>query len=365
MLPKQLLQYSALIQKIAIALCAAWAVLMVTLLWMSGASETEDALKTGKRFIITVADGKVVGQQAAAEEETPHAEKPKESLPAGEEDLDESIINNVKAKTVSSPIAEVNPDLVEKLGDISLPRIASSGLKPWQYYMKQFRRQNETPLVAIVITGLGQSREATDMALALDDHVSLSFSPYALQVNSWSIASRKSGHEMYIDLPMQTTAYPAEDPGPYSILLGRTAADNTKYLQWAMSRFQGYVGMVAPMNEVVTVNAEILKPITDELAKRGVLMLMQRNNNPAAPTDTKRNDLASLSADIWLDEELTEISIQARLATLEQTAQRNGYAIGVAQAYPITLKQIQQWNSTIEDRGVVLVPLSFLAKLKF
>ena len=364
MLPQRLLQHSALIQKIAIGLCVLWSVFMLVMFWLSGAEETELAQRTGKRFIITLADGKVSGHQSVAPEVTKEAEDA--ALPPSEEEaLDETIVQAVAVKDSTSSIPEVNPELVEKIAGVSLPRKVESMLKPWQYYMKPFRRQNELPLVAIVITGLGHSRAATEMALATDDRIGLSFSPYAQSVSSWAAASRLAGHEMYVDVPMQTTGYPADDPGPYSILTSRSNAYNIKYLQWAMSRFQGYVGLVAPMNEVVTSNMEVLQSLNEEIAKRGVMIVTQRSHAQLLPEETSRKiSVVSMAADVWLDEELTEMSIQARLATLEQTAQRNGFAIGVAQAYPLTIKQIKYWQQTLGERGVMLAPVSFLTKLK-
>lgn len=364
---KLLARHIVTIQKLSIAFLLAWFGFMLVLFWRSGDNETREAMVTARRFIVHVADGRVEGAiiiaSPANREKSPDMALPETSEPV---EADASAVTSIQAS--SSPIVEVSQDMLDKTAGVTLPRISSAGTKPWQYYVKTFRRQNELPLIAIVITGLGQGKHATDMALALDDRFSLSFSPYGSSVASWAAASRLTGHEMYVDLPVQTASYPNEDPGPYSILLQHSNTENIKNLFWAMSRFQGYAGLVTPPTEIMTTSADTYKPVAEEIARRGVMLLIGHSATEASPDKedekNKVKELVSLNADVWLDEELTDMAIQARLATLEQMAQRNGMAIGVMRAYPLSLKQIDHWQKTIGERGVVLTPLSFIATLK-
>jgi polysaccharide deacetylase 2 family uncharacterized protein YibQ len=224
---------------------------------------------------------------------------------------------------------------------------------------------DERPVIAIVITGLGHSRQVTQSALALNENVGLSFSPYSRTIAGWVEASRMSGHEAYIDLPMQTSGYPAEDPGPYALLLARSNTQNVAYLQWAMSRTQGYVGLFSPVDGVMSTNSEAYKPLVVEMARRGVLLFM--GNEPLL-RETKdiidQSGVEKLVVDVWIDEELSEMGMQARLATLEQTAQRNGVAIGVVHAYPISMMQLKHWLERETANDFILAPPSFVAKIR-
>lgn len=359
-------RHATLVQKICIGLLLAWFAGMLVLFWMSGEQETKEALISGKRYIVHIESGEIEGavtlSVSESDEETSalNIEKAAEPIVG-----DATSVTNVQAS--STPIADVMDDMIDKKLGVALPKISESRQVPWQYYVKKYRRQDERPLVAIVITGLGHSKHITDMALALDDRFSLSFSPYARMVASWAAASRLTGHEMYIDLPFQTSTYPHSDPGPRSILISNSNTQNIKNLYWVMSRFQGYAGLVAPTTEIVTSNNDTYVPIMKEVARRGVMMLVGHPptslRSDEENSDRPRN-LVSMNAHIWIDEELTEMAIQARLATLEQTAQRNGYAIGMAHAYPLTLDQLKYWRETMGSRGVMLAPLSFIANIR-
>ena len=362
---KFLARHAALLMKIGIALCLLWTGFMLVLLWLSGEQETARALVSGKRFIIYLADGRVEGATPAQKAEAkPAVAVPPPPPPASEAAAqDDELLAAVQPS--SNPITQVSDDLVDKSTGTPLPKISASDVKPWHYYSKNFRRLNEFPLIAIVVTGLGHSKKEMELAVRLDDRIGLSFSPYATAIASWSAAARLTGHEMYVDLPLQTVGYPNEDPGPYAILLTHSNAENIKNLYWAMSRFQGYTGLVAPPGEVVTHNADTFAPLRSEIAPRGVMLLTGRDATFQVPTKKEKNPLPLVNADVWIDEELSELSIQARLATLEQIAQRNGMAIGITRSYPLSLGQIKHWQDTVGSRGIVLAPASFIAKLKY
>ncbi len=381
-----LTRHIGLLIKIGIALGVLWAIASLTMFWFSGAEETKQALATGERFIIHIEDGTVEGAaspapevkkaEAAPEQPASPASEEKKAEAASESPIPPSPVTepppkaaeeaDVPAVTASSnPIVDVSDDLLDKSTGVPLPKISESGVKPWQFYAKKFRRQNELPMIAIVVTGLGHSRHSMELALALDDRIGLSFSPYAGAIVNWTTAARLTGHEMYVDLPLQTTGYPTDDPGPNSILVARSNTENIKNLNWVMSRFQGYVGLVAPPSEVVTHSTEVFAPLRAEIAPHGLMMLML-NSISATPEKNKDNPpLVAMNADIWIDEELSEMSIQARLATLEQVAHRTGSAIGIVRSYPLPLNQIKLWQETLGSRGIVIVPASFIAKLKY
>lgn len=265
-----------------------------------------------------------------------------------------------------TPPAAFNNALAEKVDAGLVPMIAADGAKPWRYYAKAFSRQGSQPMIAIVVTGLGHNKTVTDFALRLPADMTLSFSPYAKNVGSWASAARLAGHEFLVDLPMQSAAYPASDPGPYGLLLDRGLEENARRLEWLMSRFPGYVGLLTPNDEVYSANAEAFRVLLQSLANRGLMLVMGRE---PFKSDVKlmleSSNTASVTADALIDEELSPAAIQTRLSQLEQLAVKRGYAVGVAQPFPLTLQQLSQWEKTLARKGIVLVPVTAVARLRF
>jgi polysaccharide deacetylase 2 family uncharacterized protein YibQ len=350
------------------------AVVLMAMLWMSGERETRTAMEDGRRLLIRLDTNAIEGKQVMLEQKPvppPAPADTKSDAPpaaAPETPAPDAALPSVPAATVtpsSSAVPPINPALTQETPDGPLPIISGNGLKSWQYYAKPYERKGSLPMIAIIVGGLGANKAVAESALALPETVTLSFSPYARDIGNWVIAARASGHEMMLDLPLELSTYPASDPGPYGLLVGNNAAENSQRLSWLMSRFAGYIGFLMPQNEAFSSNNEGFKALLKTLAERGLMLVI--GNEPAksetksAITDSK---VANIVADVLIDEELSPDAIQMRLLSLQQIAKERGFAVGVAQPYPITMQQLAAWSAKLEQAGFVLVPVSFATRLK-
>ena len=368
---------------------------LVLVYFFSGSGETENAVEDGRRLVIALKSGEVTGkvitldslQPKKTEEKTEpadegekketeksEAEKPPEEPPSAdtiddkkEEQKTEPSAEEKKPEASSNvPMGGANPELIEKTEAGDLPVIGSDGTKPWRFYSKPFERKRNQPMVAIIISGLGQIRTTTEDALKLHEYFTVSFSPYVQDVFSWNAAARASGHEMLVDLPLQPTTYPAADPGPHGLLLEKGQSDVEKHLQWLMARFPTSMGFLTPQSDAFTSNEEAFRFLMQSLANRGLLLVM--GHEPLKKESREQIDASQKTiviGDLLLDEDLSASSIQSRLSQLEDLAKKHGYAIGIAQPYPITIEQLRLWSEALAEKNVILVPVSAIAKLRF
>ncbi len=221
----------------------------------------------------------------------------------------------------------------------------------------------KTPRIAVVVTGLGLSQAVSEMAIArLPAAVTLSFSPYADDLAQWFARARARGHEVMIDLPMEPSTFPQDDPGPRALLTGLDAAQNLERLQWILARGQGALGVAAVMGSRFTTSEADLHPILQELKARGVLFLDNRSSEQSV-SGRLAADLALRHAinDRSLDDGTpNRESIRARLAQIERLAVARGNSIAMGRSLPVTLERLVDWAEGLESRGFALVPLSTL-----
>ena len=221
-------------------------------------------------------------------------------------------------------------------------------------------------MIAVIVTGLGQNKTTTDLAIKLPENFSLSFSPYAKDVSIWTNSARSFGHEIMFDLPLEPSNYPASDPGPYGLLVGKGNQENNSRLQWLMSRSKGYVGFLTSQNEVFSSNDDAFKTLLGSFFNRGLMLVM---GHEPAKNETRQilgdSKTPHVVADLLLDEELSAVAIQSRLVALEKMASKRGYAIGIAQAFPLTIQQLNAWSAQLEKDGYELVPVTLITSLKF
>jgi polysaccharide deacetylase 2 family uncharacterized protein YibQ len=262
--------------------------------------------------------------------------------------------------------ASVDQRLAEPSRHGLIPKIAGDGARSSDVYAQPVptSARGEAPRIAIIIGGLGIGSNGTYEALGkLPGGVTFGFVPYGTDLERWVSRARGEGHEVLLQVPMEPFDYPDNDPGPQTLLTTLTPAQNLDRLYWAMSRFQGYVGLANFMGARFTANEQAFAPLLREAAKRGLLYFDDGSSaRSVAGQIAGANNLPFARADIVLDATPTPAAIEAALAKLEVIARERGSAIGVVSALPASITRISNWARGAEGRGILLVPVSTVAK---
>ena len=158
---------------------------------------------------------------------------------------------------------------------------------------------------------------------------------------------------------MEPLDYPAHDPGPHTLLTSLPPSQNLDHLQWAMSRFTGYVGVTNYMGSRFTTSAEALKPVLIELKERGLLFLDSRSaSRSIASTIAAELGLPRAINDRFIDTEASRRAIDKRLEEVERIARRKGHAVAIGFPYPVTIERLSVWSRMLEEKGFILAPIS-------
>jgi hypothetical protein len=271
----------------------------------------------------------------------------------------------VPVKTDGPPplTAGINPKLLESSRYGMIP-VAADGLKPFRAYAAGTDAEraavSKTPIIAIVVSGLGVGAAKTSDAIAkLPGAVTLAFTPYGSDPGKLVERARAQKHEVLLQVPMEPFDYPDNDPGPQTLLTTLAADQNSDRLAWHMSRFQGYVGIANFMGSRFVATDAAMQPIVKEAARRGLAWL----DDGSAPRSVARviaegQAMPFAKADLTIDTVPTVAEIDRALARLETLAKERGSAVGIASALPISIERIGTWAKQLEGKGVLLVPLT-------
>ena len=134
---------------------------------------------------------------------------------------------------------------------------------------------------------------------------------------------------------------------------------------WHLSRFSGYTGVVNYLGARLTGEETSLAPLLRELARRGLVFLDDGSSARSRVADLgSRLDLPVRHADLVLDSAGTSAGVADNLRRLEEIARAGHIAIGVGTGLPATIDAIAAWAKGLEERGILLVPVSagFLAR---
>lgn len=243
-----------------------------------------------------------------------------------------------------------------------LPRIAEDGREPWKVYARPFPLERDHPRIAILLQDLGLSQEQTNAAIQqLPGSVTLGFTPYARRLEQWIGLSRAAGHEVLLQLPMEPFDFPTSDPGPHTLLTSAGPDENIERLEFLLSRFTGYVGVYNRMGDRFTSSVESLLPVLQSIHERGLLFVDARTSG-ASVAGRLANELGLPHAlnNREVDQVASRVEIDAKLIDLENIARQQGQALGIARPYPVTIERLAQWATSLEEKGIDLVPVSAL-----
>ena len=267
-------------------------------------------------------------------------------------------------KPVQQTIALALPDpaLLQETSRGALPIIGPNGREPWRVYGRPVGPASGLPRLAIIVSGLGLSADATRRAIGLPKEVTLSFTPYGADLETDVAAARQAGHEVLLDLPMEPISYPADDPGPHTLLTSLNPSDNIARLDWLLGRFKGYVGVINHMGSRFTASPDPLRPILRALKERGLMFVDSRSTSKSVAGGLAgQMQLPRAVNDRFLDHEPTRGAIDQSFAAAEGVARARGVAVVVARPFPVTLERMAAWLPILEAHGIEIVPVTALA----
>jgi polysaccharide deacetylase 2 family uncharacterized protein YibQ len=289
--------------------------------------------------------------------------------PAGTDAFNPLVIRVPDANPVRLKPAP-DPRLIEKSRYGMLPRIGADGARPADVYARpassSAKLKAGAPRIAIFIGGMGLSRTATQEAIdKLPRAITLAFAPYGSEVEAQVARAREVGHEVILQVPMESFTSEENDPGPHTLHADRSPEAIVDDLHWLMTRFAGYAGLTNFLGGRFTSEEAALAPVLRETKDRGLFYVDDATSpRSLANALASRADVAFSRADIVLDADKTPDSIDAALSRLEALARKNGFALGSASGLPVNVDRIARFARTLEERGIALVPVSAATSFK-
>ncbi|HEV7435945.1 MAG TPA: divergent polysaccharide deacetylase family protein [Pseudorhizobium sp.] len=255
-----------------------------------------------------------------------------------------------------------NPNLLEDSPYGALPIVGPDGLRPMDQYARPWSGARGTR-IAIVVSGLGLSQTGTQKAIELlPEEVTLAFAASGNSLQRWMQTSRRQGHEILIQVPMEPFGVSEPEADETMLLSSLPVEENLARLHEAMGKITGYTGIMNYQGARLLSNAEALEPVLRDVASRGLLFL---DDGSSARSTTAgiagAIELPHSFADLTLDTQLERSAILRKLDDLERLALRKGSAVGVASAFDESIDAIRQWIEEASARGIEIVGVSALA----
>lgn len=254
--------------------------------------------------------------------------------------------------------------LVEQTDVGILPRIAEDGRTAFSAYARPAPKMDGAkPKVAIIVTGLGMSRAATEATLAvMPQNVTLSLDVYARGLDFWVARAREDGHEVLLNMPLESGNFPFNDPGPEALRVLAAPEENVQKLEYILSRTTGYFGVLADHGGKFLSVQEQIDGIMIQLKGRGLMYVDGGVPGSLGTRSAYKSNIPWAAVEMNLDQAQSRAGLNRMLQEAANLAEKRSMTIVRVSATPLSLKLLSAWIGTLDQKGFQLVPVSALAK---
>lgn len=241
-----------------------------------------------------------------------------------------------------------------------IPAIGPNGQKPVSAYARPYTKTNAKS-VSVIVGGLGVNAPITRRAITeLPPEVTLSFAAHADNLQNWVNQARARGHEVLIELPMESANFNATEPGADRALRTSDPAQNLRNLDWLLSRTQGYFAVTNYNGDAFLGRADVAAPVLNKLSETGLGFIFDGSTPaPSLALLAQSARLPYASGFALIDDNTDPSAINQQLDRL--TANAGSATIGVGFSYPQTIDAVKSWASTLPS-NISLAPASAALK---
>ena len=242
--------------------------------------------------------------------------------------------------------AEIEPVIEDMMGEnTTQPYIEPSG----------------TGMIAIIIDDMGLSLRSKQVEV-MEGPLTLSYLPYAKNLNDRAQKASANGHEVMLHMPMEPLNGKL-DGGPNVLLTTQNETEFLETLEWGLSSFDGFVGLNNHMGSRLTRDKDSMTRLMTHLKGKGLFFVDSKTISTSVAAETaQETGIPYATRDVFLDHEISADFVKDALKKLEQTAYEKGHAIAIGHPHKETIAALKEWLPTLADKGLTLVPASTLVK---
>ena len=232
-------------------------------------------------------------------------------------------------------------------------------------YRRPFKARAGKQPVSLIVGGLGVNRSLTQNAIdTLPADVTLSFAAHSVALQDWVNRARADGHEVLIEIPMESANFDPTEPGANRALrISLSPAENRRRLDWMLSRAQGYAGVINFNGDSYLTRTDIAAPYMDMLSQAGIGFLTDGAfETPSLPALANSVGQPFKTGHGLIDPDPIPRVISARLSGLSQAAKSGSHPVGVGFAYPATLAEVKSWVESLDAQNLQLAPATAALK---
>ncbi|MCQ3031569.1 divergent polysaccharide deacetylase family protein [Pseudomonas syringae] len=210
----------------------------------------------------------------------------------------------------------------------------------------------QSAFLTLIIDDLGQNPARDQRVLALPGPVTLAIMPDTPHATEFARQGHRAGKIVILHMPMDPAT------GPYAWHPELPLAELESRLNAALLKVPYAAGINNHMGSRMTAEPVAMGWLMAELQRRHLLFVDSRTSaKTVAAAEAQKTGLASVSRDVFLDDERTPEAITRQLKIAIELARKQGSAVMIGHPYPVTLDVLERELPRLKTQGIEWIDL--------
>jgi polysaccharide deacetylase 2 family uncharacterized protein YibQ len=213
--------------------------------------------------------------------------------------------------------------------------------------------------LSLIIDDLGQNLPRDRRVLALPGPVTTAIMPDTPHAAEFAREAHRAGKIVILHMPMDPAT------GPFAWHPDLPIEELEKRLNAAFKAVPYTSGINNHMGSRMTVEPKAMAWLMADLQRRHKFFVDSRTSaRTVAAAEAQKIGLASVSRDVFLDDEQTEQAITAQLQTAINLARKQGSAVMIGHPYPQTLAVLERELPKLKAQGIEWIDIKSIISLR-
>lgn len=213
--------------------------------------------------------------------------------------------------------------------------------------------------LTLIIDDLGQSLPRDRRVLALPGPVTTAIMPDTPNATEFAREAHRAGKIVILHMPMDPAT------GPFAWHPELPVEELEKRLNAAFKMVPYTAGINNHMGSRMTAQPAAMAWLMADLQRRHKFFVDSRTSaQTVAAQQAQKVDLASVSRDVFLDDERTEAAIYSQLQTAIELARKQGSAVMIGHPYPQTLAVLERELPKLKAQGIEWIDIKQMISVR-
>jgi uncharacterized protein len=213
--------------------------------------------------------------------------------------------------------------------------------------------------ITLIIDDLGQNLPRDRRVLALPGPVTMAIMPDTPHATEFAREAHRAGKIVILHMPMDPAT------GPFAWHPDLPIDELEKRLNTALKVVPYTAGINNHMGSRMTSQTAAMTWLMADLQRRHKFFVDSRTSaQTVAAAEAQKIGLASVSRDVFLDDEPTEAAIFTQLQTAISLARKQGSAVMIGHPYPQTLAVLERELPKLKAQGIEWIDIKSMIGLR-